>query len=729
MKKTGTLALIGLLLAVLALPAGADLIHRYTLNADGSDSVGTAHLTAKGNVSHGTTNGVPGCGGYATFDGDNDAYFADANLGSTFGLFGNYNYQTGTDLRPFTISLWVRSQKTGSVAALAIGTNGSSGTDSSGQPYRHTGFFVRSNSSEGNFAGIYARGAGNNSLVHSKAVTDGNWHHVVGIFGGTYRTIYVDGVTQSNWTSTVNIPITSPEPMRFLTVGAFWRNVNGGEFVDDMLGNIDDVQVYTGTLSAPEIAYLYAHPGKTINPALAGNPTPANGQENVLITDSLSWTKGADPNQTDTITGFYLYSDFKNKTGDPNLYLTATLNANDTDYGNQAGESLGLTYGTTYRWRVDQAINGSAPSDTRTLPGVVWSFKTAYAIPIISGISPANGLYDNGQTAQITTTYISAGASVLGVTWYLNGVALDPAADSNISVAFTDTESTLTILSASPAYEGQYTCVITNSGGNSEPSAAVGIEVKRLVGWYAFENDLTDSAADNDGIAIKTDPNAPMSYVAGKINSALSLNGTDEAVSIVRSIQRGMTIEMWVKTTATGGTGAWYNGKGLVDGETNGTVNDFGTSLRGGNFAFGVGNPDTTIGSTTAINDNQWHYCVATRDADTGVMMLYVDGSLEAQATGPVGTKDAPAELRIGSVLTNINYLAGQLDEVKLYNYPLTDLTIASQYYGITGKSPCVQSLKPQTKYDLNADCVVDMSDFADFASHWMDCGLYPVCE
>ncbi len=728
MEKTKLMTLAGLLFAMLALPAGAELIHRYTLNADGSDSVGNAHLTAKGNVYHSTTNGIPGNGGYAVFDGNDDAYFADAN-GSTFGLFGNYNYQTGTDLRPFTISLWVRSQKTGSVAAFALGTNGSSGTDSIGQPYRHTGFFIRSNSSEGNYAGIYARGAGYNSLVHSKTITDGSWHHVAGIFGGTYRTIYVDGVTQSSWTSTTNIPITSPEPMRFLTIGAFWRNVNGGEFVDDMLGDIDDVQVYTGALSANEIAYLYAHPGKTINPALTSRPSPANGQENVLITDFLSWTKGTDPNQFETITGFYLYGDFKNKAGDPNMYLIATLNPNDTDYGNLPNESLGLTYGTTYRWRVDQAINGSAPSDAKTLPGVVWSFKTAYAIPIISGISPANSLYDPGQTAQITTTYLSAGAPVLGVTWYRNGVALNPATNSNINIIFSDTQSTLTILSASAADEGLYTCVVTNSGGHSEPSPTANIEVKRLVGWYAFEHNLSDSAGNNHGVAIKADPNTSLSYTAGKIDSALVLNGTDESVAITRSIQRSMTIEMWIKTTATGSTGNWYNGRGLVDGEVSGTVNDFGTSLRGSNFAFGVGNPDTTIGSTTAINDNQWHYCVATRDADTGVMRVYVDGSLEAQATGPAGTKDAPATLRIGSLQTGINFLAGQIDEVKLYNYPLTDLTIASQYYGMTGKSPCVQSLKPETKYDLNADCIVDLSDFADFAAHWLNCGLYPVCK
>ena len=64
-----------------------------------------------------------------------------------------------------------------------------------------------------------------------------------------------------------------------------------------------------------------------------------------------------------------------------------------------------------------------------------------------------------------------------------------------------------------------------------------------------------------------------------------------------------MTIEYWVKTTQTSLTGSqWYNGSGIVDAEVAGGTSDFGTSLLNGKLAFGIGNPDITLQSTTSIN-------------------------------------------------------------------------------------------------------------------------------
>lgn len=102
---------------------------------------------------------------------------------------------------------------------------------------------------------------------------------------------------------------------------------------------------------------------------------------------------------------------------------------------------------------------------------------------------------------------------------------------------------------------------------------------------------------------------------AGK---ALQFNGISGDYAVIpRPNWMDWTISFWVKTTATGGTGQWWNGEGLVDGEVAGVVDDFGTSLVGSKAAFGVGNPDTTITSTTAINDGRWHHLAAERSAFT----------------------------------------------------------------------------------------------------------------
>src|SRR3954469_135922 len=119
-------------------------------------------------------------------------------------------------------------------------------------------------------------------------------------------------------------------------------------------------------------------------------------------------------------------------------------------------------------------------------------------------------------------------------------------------------------------------------------------------------------------------------------------------------------------------------GKGLVDGEVANVVNDFGVSLVGSRVAFGVGNPDTTIQSTSNVNDGAWHHVVATRNATSGAMVLYVDGAQQASATGPTGTRNAPAILRVGGLQTSLNFFAGQIDEVRLFNAALSAAQVAA---------------------------------------------------
>ena len=195
--------------------------------------------------------------------------------------------------------------------------------------------------------------------------------------------------------------------------------------------------------------------------------------------------------------------------------------------------------------------------------------------------------------------------------------------------------------------------------------------------WYPFEGTAQDATGHgNDGTI-----SGGFTYAVGKLGAqAAQFNGTDAYVTIPRSISNSFTIAFWVKTTASGGSGQWYNGRGLVDGEVAGVVNDFGVSLIRSNAAFGVGNPDTTITSTNGINDGSWHHVTATRDSVSGQMSLYRDGNLQATATGPTGTKADSPNLRIGALRTLISgdYLAGTIDDVQLFNRVVAPIDVPS---------------------------------------------------
>ena len=186
--------------------------------------------------------------------------------------------------------------------------------------------------------------------------------------------------------------------------------------------------------------------------------------------------------------------------------------------------------------------------------------------------------------------------------------------------------------------------------------------------WYPFEGNASDASGHgNDGTVTGT-----VTYPAGKLGAqAVQFNGSaGNYVTIPLSVSNDFTIAFWVKTTSTGGSGQWYNGDGLVDGEMPGPVNDFGVSLVGANAAFGVGNPDTTIYTTNAVNDGAWHHVTATRAAASGQMSLYLDGSLQATTAGPAGTKAAPANLKIGALQTLVagSFLAGAIDDVQIFS-------------------------------------------------------------
>jgi hypothetical protein len=123
----------------------------------------------------------------------------------------------------------------------------------------------------------------------------------------------------------------------------------------------------------------------------------------------------------------------------------------------------------------------------------------------------------------------------------------------------------------------------------------------------------------------------------------------------------------------------WYSGQGMVDGYVADGVDDFGISLLGDNIAFGVGNPDTTITATNALDNGQWYHVAATRSALTGLMQLYVNGVLQASATGPFGPKTSPPNLSLGGILAGVagGFFSGALDDVQIFGSVLSATEIA----------------------------------------------------
>jgi hypothetical protein len=203
---------------------------------------------------------------------------------------------------------------------------------------------------------------------------------------------------------------------------------------------------------------------------------------------------------------------------------------------------------------------------------------------------------------------------------------------------------------------------------------------KDYTGYWPLDATNGTIAMDASGNGNNGRVNGAAWNPGGQINGCLSFNGANDFVQVSNVVGTDFSIAFWVRTTQTGGVANWYDGAGLVDGDYPGSANDFGTALVGGKFAFGVGNPDTTIVSTRSINDGAWHQCVATRVQSTGALNLYVDGDPEAAGTGNTNFLTASAFLRFGQIASGGGFFNGSLDEIQIYNRALGNNEVAALY-------------------------------------------------
>jgi hypothetical protein len=195
---------------------------------------------------------------------------------------------------------------------------------------------------------------------------------------------------------------------------------------------------------------------------------------------------------------------------------------------------------------------------------------------------------------------------------------------------------------------------------------------------YGIQRNTVPDVSDE-----KNDANvngAPAFTPAGGPNgiSAYFLDGEKDCFLVRRPVADDFTISLWVKTMQTGAEGSWVAGIGLLDGECPGVTDDFGTAIVGNSFAFGVGNPDTTIQSKTPINDGQWHHLAAVRTRATGVMQVFVDGRLEATGTGSTRALTRPTQLTLGGSAAGGHRLKGSLADVRVFAKALTETDISA---------------------------------------------------
>jgi hypothetical protein len=194
--------------------------------------------------------------------------------------------------------------------------------------------------------------------------------------------------------------------------------------------------------------------------------------------------------------------------------------------------------------------------------------------------------------------------------------------------------------------------------------AGKSVQMHSLIGWWNFEGDFLDSSGlGNDGTA----GGNPI-FTAGKISSnALELDGDDYVVidGVADDlISNDITFSGWIKTPDT--YGFW-----LSSNTATGNVVLCGID-QGQAVIYDGADSSFECYSNKVVNDNEWHMLTYVRSGSTGY--IYVDGIQENTHTADYSFS-ATDRWSIGQEwddLTTSDFLAGTVDDIRIYNLALT---------------------------------------------------------
>jgi hypothetical protein len=222
---------------------------------------------------------------------------------------------------------------------------------------------------------------------------------------------------------------------------------------------------------------------------------------------------------------------------------------------------------------------------------------------------------------------------------------------------------------------------------------------------YAGGNDgfYTNVILGNLGYSTNTDPTetsasfgtfAPsLSYAGGfgtNIDFGAPLGGNAEFSVAAWANGKGLTQQYGAGIVAEGLWG--YQEQFLID--EGGASNAVRFVISDG-YGLGGNSYHTANGSLILSSDSNWHYLVGVCDEANNIMYFYVDGQLASTQVAPAGAGllASTAPLMIGSrpdttPLNGIHQFAGLVNDVAIYDYPLTPAEVVSTYAAVVPSAP-----------------------------------------
>ncbi|TAN40440.1 MAG: LamG domain-containing protein [Nitrospirae bacterium] len=224
------------------------------------------------------------------------------------------------------------------------------------------------------------------------------------------------------------------------------------------------------------------------------------------------------------------------------------------------------------------------------------------------------------------------------------------------------------------------------------PTPAQAASRTGLVGWWNLDNSdinglnvLDRSGKGHNGTSVGTP-----TKVAGKVNGAVSFNGTSDYVyanSVYDTNGQSYTISGWIKMASSspfnnmaimsisdGGSWALFPNGGFL--QDSGARTITATHYTGSAYK--------SVNSVVSLPLNQWSFIVVTYNSSAQTMSFYVDGVNRQSATSVAPPGQSYSNFQIGGTLNNnpniYQYFQGSLDDVRVYNRALSAAEVKQLY-------------------------------------------------
>jgi len=201
----------------------------------------------------------------------------------------------------------------------------------------------------------------------------------------------------------------------------------------------------------------------------------------------------------------------------------------------------------------------------------------------------------------------------------------------------------------------------------------------KQVGWWKLDETsgetAEDSAGNNDGRLVGDPQWQP---TGGKVGGALEFDGVDDYVETNYATDlSAWTVAVWVNSPAAPSS-VWPSG-GPVHREKNYQFNwNHGDETYRGAAAMQVGGI-WYAAKYMPLSAKTWYHLAATYDGEN--LKAYKDGVLITNNSAPSGTPDAEsATLKFGKHSASSDYFGGTIDDVRIYNYALSEGEIKTIY-------------------------------------------------